>query len=145
MLPARNFVSSRHLQDSSSSPQGYTPTLGILPELTIQNPIENDFSLFADWYGLASEYSEKQITRSTDWLPALAGLAMKWEGSKTGDYLAGLWSKDLLRGLLWESLAPDLNQNSVYMAPSWSWASTQHTAPRILDSKTCDIKVLCRN
>jgi len=125
ILPARNFVSSRHLQDASSDLQGYAPTLGNLPELTMQNLIAKGFSIFAEWYDLASEYSEKQITRSTDWLPALAGLATKWEGPKTGNYLSGLWSKDLLRGLSWESLAPEINENSVYIAPSWSWASTQ--------------------
>lgn len=125
VLPARNFVGSRYLEDASSDPQGYMPTLGKLPELTMQNPIVNGFSLLAEWYDLASEYSEKQITHPTDWLPALAGLAMKWEGPKTGDYLSGLWSKDLLRGLLWESLAPEINENSEYIAPSWSWASTQ--------------------
>jgi hypothetical protein len=38
------------------------------------------------------------------------------------DYLAGLWKKDLLYGLLWDG---HLNGTTapVYRAPSWSWAS----------------------
>lgn len=56
---------------------------------------------------------------------AIAGLAYKWKGPETGDYLTGLWNKDLLRGLMWEPLDPVVLETPTYIAPSWSWASTR--------------------
>ncbi|KAH8810760.1 heterokaryon incompatibility protein-domain-containing protein [Xylogone sp. PMI_703] len=127
VLPSRNFVSSRHPSATSSHLSQHDLIIGKLPEVTIENAIVDGFSLFDDWRDLVSEYSERMITRSSDWLPALAGLATKWEYPETGRYLAGLWTKDLLRGLLWQSLDPDESDISAYIAPSWSWANTHHS------------------
>jgi hypothetical protein len=38
------------------------------------------------------------------------------------DYLAGIWKRDLLRGLLWFALG-EVKEPLNYRAPSWSWAS----------------------
>jgi len=57
-----------------------------------------------------------------DRLPALAGLA-KALAERTGDeYLAGIWKKGLIEGLLWYG-EDDLLLTPTYRAPSWSWAS----------------------
>lgn len=50
---------------------------------------------------VVNEYSERELTRRTDKLPALSGLARLAAGRNIGDYLAGLWKDDLLAGLLW--------------------------------------------
>jgi hypothetical protein len=83
-----------------------------------------------EWYGCANSYSSRQISDERDRLPALSGLA-KLMAEATGDeYLAGLWKKGLLQGLLWirsmppnksdlERLSPSLEQT--YVGPSWSW------------------------
>jgi hypothetical protein len=63
-------------------------------------------------------------------MPALAGLARKFAHPELGSYLAGLWEKDLFKGLCWissstnASISPSRNAASGYLAPSWSWVST---------------------
>ena len=131
LLPLRRQVAS-HGMNSGNSYIRLPPKLGVpvlarnlyqslksLPE----GPSVEDTLL--NWRGLVSEYSEKSITRYSDWLPALAGLASKWFCSDTGRYLAGIWTDDLPRSLLWQALGSDQNKdtNKGYIAPSWSWAS----------------------
>jgi hypothetical protein len=82
------------------------------------------------WYSCANSYSRRQIGDERDRLPALSGLA-KLMAEATGDeYLAGLWKKGIMQGLLWarsvplnkydiERLSPSLEQT--YVGPSWSW------------------------
>lgn len=82
---------------------------------------EEQTRILDQWYDIAAEYSSLSITRSSDWLPALAGMASKWESAATGPYMAGLWSQDILRGLLWIHSSPDTRCDVEYIAPTWSW------------------------
>jgi hypothetical protein len=99
------------------------------------------------WYDLVSTYSARNLTKSTDRLPAIAGLADKTGSQLGGDagYNYGLWMDHLTSGLLWrrplkcdrqmipnrDSHIPGANhiaQNRtvalpVDSIPSWSWAS----------------------
>jgi hypothetical protein len=75
------------------------------------------------WRGVVTpQYSRLQLTKPTDRLPALSGLAAAVQQKTQDKYLARLWLSDLTRGLLWKPSTiarfPD-----VYLAPSWSWAS----------------------
>ncbi|ENH73390.1 hypothetical protein FOC1_g10008876 [Fusarium oxysporum f. sp. cubense race 1] len=76
------------------------------------------------WEGLISDYTYRKLTKSSDWLPALSGIA-KWLQPHLGNpgYLAGLWNNsDLHRQLAWFSCTTQ-NPRPRYRAPSWSWAS----------------------
>ncbi|KAM7216896.1 hypothetical protein V8F06_007765 [Rhypophila decipiens] len=80
---------------------------------------------FTDWYEQVEEYSGRQLMYWHDRLPAFSSLARNYlltTGGQCGQYLAGLWSEDLFRGLLWRAhdarTAPP-----TYQVPSWSWAS----------------------
>jgi hypothetical protein len=85
------------------------------------------------WYTHVAAYSGRAITKLTDRLPALSGLAFNI--SKAFDdntYAAGLWVADLPRGLLWtrgnKGLAgsgPGMRVRPplVFVGPSWSWVS----------------------
>ncbi|RKK12182.1 hypothetical protein BFJ66_g9208 [Fusarium oxysporum f. sp. cepae] len=76
------------------------------------------------WEGLISDYTYRELTKSSDRLPALSGIA-KWLQSHLGNpgYLAGLWNNsDLYRQLAWFSCTTQ-NPRPRYRAPSWSWAS----------------------
>lgn len=88
--------------------------------------------------GYSLRRGEAGLSRSTDCLPALAGLAAKFShllGVPGTDYVAGLWKQDLLRSVIWiartshdrGSIEFDelLHQLSVepWLAPSWSWAN----------------------
>jgi hypothetical protein len=82
---------------------------------------------FAAWRDMVEKYSCRAITRPSDKLPALSGLARALN-PKESAYHAGLWQKAFPSDLLW-STAPWLIHPHLsplpkeYRAPSWSWAS----------------------
>lgn len=53
------------------------------------------------WQDLVREYSTLALTRPTDHLPALSGLAKEMSRVRNSDYLAGLWMDSLHADLLW--------------------------------------------
>ncbi|KAF4436028.1 HET-domain-containing protein [Fusarium austroafricanum] len=81
------------------------------------------------WTILATTYSSLGLTKITDRLPALSGLASSVQASS---YLAGIWSHDLPRGLTWyvapwdrdKAISPVISPTD-YVAPSWSWAAAK--------------------
>ncbi|KAK1248520.1 hypothetical protein MKX08_006740 [Trichoderma sp. CBMAI-0020] len=109
--------------------------LGKSGELSIvhsSEPWRGDYD-YDGWYYPMLNYCQKNLTYETDRLSAVSSYA-KLVGSKSGDtYVAGLWKKDLHRGLLWkigrmqrrtfQTLMRQLSNPSEYIAPSWSWAS----------------------
>jgi hypothetical protein len=82
-----------------------------------------------DWMGTVKAYSRTTLTKLTDKLPALSGLASHFHHFTKAAYLAGLWREDLHRQLCWhtrvkiEDGMPGRPDFEVYIAPSWSWAS----------------------
>ncbi|KAE9363409.1 HET-domain-containing protein, partial [Stipitochalara longipes BDJ] len=58
---------------------------------------------FSTWCQLSRAYFKCRITFAEDRLPALSGLARAFQEKNptVGRYLAGIWSDNLLRGLLW--------------------------------------------
>ena len=72
-------------------------------------------------------YLSRELTRPSDNLVALSAVAARFHSVIKGDYLAGLWSKDLIQQLLWYSTRG--NQASGFprsqYAPTWSWASVR--------------------
>lgn len=81
------------------------------------------------WYGMVSEYSNLQLTKTDeDRMAALAGIVKRIQNhQRMGRYLIGLWEKSLILDLCWERgliSSPDSRRKSRY--PSWSWASV-HT------------------
>jgi hypothetical protein len=93
-------------------------------------------SLPSDWNIIVAEYTRCQLTRRSDKLPALSGLASVFRRNTEYTYIAGLWEEDLSNGLLWfcpikqpEDQYEEQNQSSKcevkpYCGPSWSWIST---------------------
>lgn len=89
------------------------------------------------WDNIVEVYSGASLTRGTDRLVAISGLAKRLHGTLQDKYCAGLWEYDLVRHMMWRqkaSLVPSsyfsLDMRSSegfpsleYIAPSWSWAS----------------------
>ena len=82
------------------------------------------------WLDVVEEYSMLAITKESDRLPALSGLAKFLSQKFQTLYLAGLWESNLAIGLLWHrcsvlysSCFRDKHSN----VPSWSWASIVRT------------------
>lgn len=84
------------------------------------------------WNDIAKEFMARSLTKDTDILPAIGGIARIFQRVLDDEYCAGLWKKDLLCSLLWnrsprypadQSTRFELVRPSEYLAPSWSWAS----------------------
>ncbi|KAF2731059.1 hypothetical protein EJ04DRAFT_443732, partial [Polyplosphaeria fusca] len=50
-------------------------------------------------------YSCLDITYSKDILPALAGIARRWNRHNNDQYLAGLWRASIMKGLTWKPVS----------------------------------------
>lgn len=77
------------------------------------------------WYVMVEEYSQRRLTKDTDKLMAILGLANDVQRYVKDTYCAGLWKNDLIAGLMWtvkrSKARVELNTDST--TPSWSWAS----------------------
>lgn len=91
---------------------------------------DRGYGLRKDYYDLARVYVNRQLTYSSDTLPAFSAIARSAHHDSWGDYIAGLWTEHLHRGLAWcnDILTPRRNRPlpNGYQAPSWSWAKSNH-------------------
>jgi hypothetical protein len=113
----RNFPFRIDILDSS-----------IVEKKDIKSLTPHPHLIYAYWTELISIYSRLQLTKESDRLPALSGLAKYFSTIVQDKYVAGLWRKDLRVGLGWYSPKPSLHFSSNFDAqadqsPSWSWVS----------------------
>jgi hypothetical protein len=54
-----------------------------------------------DWETIVENYSAKALTDKADKLAAISAIAEIYQMSNADEYLAGLWKKDVLPGLMW--------------------------------------------
>ncbi|KAJ3543531.1 hypothetical protein NM208_g2538 [Fusarium decemcellulare] len=76
------------------------------------------------WHEIVEWYSRCALTKETDKLPALSGIATIFQRVSHDDYLAGLWARDFYKDLLW--LSADGTRSKRPRTPrasTWSWAS----------------------
>ncbi|TDZ34499.1 hypothetical protein C8035_v010584 [Colletotrichum spinosum] len=123
------FCSSDGLSFGNKTPQRTYATLSRVIYSDImshQPPLSADVSLvLQDYYELVNAYSARALTYGTDKLPAFSGLAQRLHPAIKGDYLAGIWTTDFRRGLLWTAEMRFCRRApGPYRAPSWSWAVT---------------------
>lgn len=101
--------------------------------------------LYTMWYEVLDIFGTRRLTYGNDALPAMSGIAKKFALALGDRYMAGLWQKDFVKGLVWWAFDQDVisgyeekdsqvNQeigqqaglqarSESLMAPSWSWAS----------------------
>lgn len=79
------------------------------------------------WYDLVESYTGRDLTKSSDKLPAIAGLAAVIHQISQDSYLAGHWRVELERSLFWRTdqdvVSPEPARCRDYRAPSWAWPS----------------------
>ena len=81
------------------------------------------------WSRLVHQYSNSTLSIRSDKLVAISGLASAIQGYTKDEYLAGLWRRDIISQLGWETHHGwpenflDRLETECYTAPSWSWAS----------------------
>lgn len=76
------------------------------------------------WSTVVQAYSRASLTRQTDKLVALSGVAREVRYLLKSTYLAGLWKCHFPICLLWRAKA-GCHRPKEYLAPSWSWASVE--------------------
>jgi hypothetical protein len=80
------------------------------------------------WYELMEDYISRLLTKGTDKLLALSGLAQSFQSQlPSSRYITGLWTDHLPYALLWRMGSLDTSSNAQrslsYRAPSWSFLS----------------------
>lgn len=83
------------------------------------------------WNDILEAYSRCALTDPSDKFVAISGVAKDFAKIIDDEYLAGLWRRDFINGLLWSATPEDSYEvdvikairPKVYRAPSWSWAS----------------------
>lgn len=95
--------------------------------IDIEDPIFDMRCNMDNWTRALSRYSQRQIGKQSDRLPAIAAFAasfartMGWDSTS---YFAGLWEWEFMLQLLWyPTSGVDIKPDSCAEAPSWSWAS----------------------
>ncbi|KAK8241512.1 heterokaryon incompatibility protein-domain-containing protein, partial [Phyllosticta capitalensis] len=86
------------------------------------------------WHTVVSEYSHLKLTKESDRLPAIAGVAKRIQCIQgRGSYLAGLWKESFLEDLLWRRKSelrlddPTSSMRDTSASPSWSWICMKGT------------------
>lgn len=103
----------------------------------LNRPTDSDLYDFLDvasrncrykiWYDLVTSYTGRYLTKASDKLPAIAGLAAAIHNITQDSYFAGHWRVELERSLFWrtdkEVVSPEPARCRDYRAPSWAWPS----------------------
>ncbi|KAH8674352.1 heterokaryon incompatibility protein-domain-containing protein [Tricladium varicosporioides] len=145
-LPLLEFRSLLNASGKSSSME-HSSSGGLH---TPPSGLKDRAELYNFWYTHVTAYSGRALTKITDRLVALSGLASeisKALGDNDNTYAAGLWTGDFLRGLLWMRGNKGLPGSGPVMrvrppmkfvGPSWSWASMSgcHTTYDLIRRET---------
>ncbi|KAF4339023.1 heterokaryon incompatibility [Fusarium beomiforme] len=75
------------------------------------------------WSDIVQQYSRCDLTKPSDKLHAIAGIAKLFEEFTGDEYVAGLWKSYFTAMLDWRVFDPKSRASAGYRAPSWSWAS----------------------
>ncbi|SPN96548.1 uncharacterized protein DNG_00071 [Cephalotrichum gorgonifer] len=82
--------------------------------------------LYPQWSSLVEQYTTMGLTFLGGRLPAIAGLAAKFQHRLDDTYVSGVWAGNVHESLSWIVLDPPvrIQASSQPAAPSWSWASS---------------------
>ncbi|KAF2474482.1 HET-domain-containing protein, partial [Lindgomyces ingoldianus] len=106
---------------NKGTPSSKTPLVDAYYFTQSSVPTSETYSWWRKW--VVPEYILLQLTKLSDRLPALSGLATAMRLKSRVTYLAGIWLEDLAPSLLWRTFGHARLVIDEYIAPSWSWAS----------------------
>lgn len=137
------------VKDYPWAPYGHTLPYSLLAgESGDDEPNETTWNnAWQFWMKVVLEYTGRELTHPFDKLRAIAGLASEIETVASpfcGRYMAGLWENNLTTGLMWyiNGLKFPQPRPSRYIAPTWSWASTDGSVSYREDVVAQDFQVL---
>ena len=95
------------------------------PSHLFVNAHEPQGHLYRKWALIVRDFTNRHLTFASDCLPALAGIANEFAILFGDNYVYGLWSGDLHRGVLFQQIGKDISRNvpTWQESPSWSWVS----------------------
>ena len=86
-------------------------------------PLQSRAEMHELWRDLCEMYSEKKLSKPTDKLVAISGLAKEFQKLLPDDiYFSGMWWSTFPLCLGWKSRGKPMRED-IQGAPSWSWAS----------------------
>lgn len=105
-------------------------------------------SLFSDrkvspreiWSSVAGDYACAALSKDTDKIIALSGVAEKMQHQLKDEYVVGLWRSNLVHELLWRhsgSGGERYRPGPGRIAPTWSWMSVSGSAGAYINSTSC--------
>jgi hypothetical protein len=80
--------------------------------------------LQGEWYDIVQSYTACTLTRSSDRLIALSGVASLYQKTLGDHYLFGMWRSGLEHHLSWSVSDPKAQREDGDREPSWAWCST---------------------
>ncbi|CAG8957190.1 hypothetical protein HYFRA_00009391 [Hymenoscyphus fraxineus] len=92
-------------------------------------PTDPRTKIALSWMNLIVQYTNRNLTKHSDILPAISGIARTIAGTTSDQYLAGLWRSYFQHCLLWKTERGSEDGLQTHTkpfhntAPSWSWAS----------------------
>ncbi|KAK0124139.1 hypothetical protein ONS95_009122 [Cadophora gregata] len=113
------FWECRHLHACESIPHSYHKR-GRVTRISLNGVTSDSVDL---WKGIVQDYSECRLTKITDKLVAISGLAQAIQCHVSGRYVAGLWTNRIENQLCWYGVGLCKERPDRYTAPTWSWAS----------------------
>lgn len=105
------------------SDKSVEPLVMTLSEQTLDMRGGTSLLVFNLWNDLIKQYSQCELTKSSDKLFAMAGIAKLFQDITGDKYVAGWWKSCLLESLDWRVFEPRPRHGLGYRAPSWSSAS----------------------
>ncbi|KAI1482687.1 HET-domain-containing protein [Daldinia eschscholtzii] len=80
--------------------------------------------IYREWGYIVGYYMTCGLTKESDRLIAISGIAKAFQEATGDTYLAGLWKSALYSGLIWHAFSTTSDRIRRHEhAPSWSWAS----------------------
>ncbi|KAF5572167.1 tol [Fusarium pseudoanthophilum] len=93
------------------------------------------------WHELIRRYSTTNLSRPSDLLAALAGLARQVQIKSQLTWSFGLWQEHLLRDMLWY-IRGGRGAPCRERSPTWSWASVDVQGPQIIYEPATQVSLL---
>lgn len=91
------------------------------------------------WHSSVNEFSKRTLGNPSHKLSAVAAVAKILDNGELGEYLAGIWSKNIGIGLAWSRVYGVLTPAAEYRAPSFSWAGVDGAVSSLVLNWPADI------
>ncbi|KAH8628492.1 hypothetical protein IG631_15749 [Alternaria alternata] len=116
------------LRVSLNNLQWQEPGVESIQDIALYNTIDNTNvrkirEVYTMWNVFLTFYTSCKITKESDVLVALVGVADEVGHAVSDKLVAGLWEARFIQELCWSSDGGYNSRPSVWRAPTWSWAS----------------------